>query len=413
MMTDQFRSKHLSLFDHQIDAANQLKTGSILCGGVGSGKTLTAIAYYFVIECGGKFDKETGPSYMTSPKDLFIITTAAKRDTLDWERECSHFSLSRDPNADGVRITVDSWNNIRKYIDVENSFFIFDEQRIVGSGTWVKSFLKIAKKNKWILLSATPGDTWMDYIPVFIANGFYKNRTEFLRTHVVYNTFTKFPKVDHYVEEQKLRRLKAEILVHMDYVKPTESIHEYIKVGYDVIKFDLAKNKRWNPFTNKPIKDVSEHCNILRKVVNSNPERLEKIKELIIKHRKIIVFYNFNYELDMLRTLKDLYTVAEYNGHKHEGLPQTESWLYLVQYCSGSEGWNCVETNAIIFYSLNYSYRVMIQAAGRIDRLNTPFAKLYYYTFISGSSIDMAISKALRTKKNFNEKTYIRNSGFA
>lgn len=398
----------VNLYEHQKAAIDQLKTGSILCGGVGSGKSLTALVYYFTKECGGKIYPDI--TNMKKPKDLYIITTAAKRDTLDWERECTIFPLSRERLASisNVQVTVDSWNNIKKYVAVQSAFFIFDEQRVVGSGSWVKSFLKITKSNNWILLSATPGDTWMDYIPAFIANGFYKNRTEFLRSHVVYNTFTKYPKVDHYIEEGKLNKLKNQILVTMDYLKPTRSHFTNVITKFDKKKFDLVV-KRWNPYEEKPIKDVSEYCHVMRKAVNSDESRLDAIKELVIKHQRVIIFYNFNYELFMLRTLKnDLdIDIAEYNGHKHEPLPTSLRWIYLVQYTSGAEGWNCIETNTIIFYSQNYSYRIMTQAAGRIDRLNTPFTDLYYYTLISNSTIDQAIAKSLRNKKDFNEHRFL------
>jgi len=386
-------AKGFKLFKHQELAVNQLKTGSILCGGVGSGKTLTSIYYYKKEEF---------------PKDLYVITTAQKRDTLDWERECSHFAISRDRKAssDRVQLTVDSWNNIKKYIAVKDAFFIFDEQRLVGSGAWVKSFYKISKQNNWILLSATPGDTWMDYVPVFIANGFYKNRTEFIRRHVVFNSFTKFPKIDHYVEEGRLIRLRNSITITMEYVKPTVQKFDTIIADYDKDKFDLAFRKRWNPFTNKPIKEISEFCFTLRKIVNSDLSRLDIVRDILLRHRRIIVFYNFNYELEILRELKKEVALAEYNGHKHEGVPSSNSWVYLVQYISGSEGWNCVETNTVVFYSLHYSYRMITQAAGRIDRLNTPFATLYYFYIRSESQIDSAIMKALKNKRNFNESKF-------
>lgn len=389
-------SKTSKLFPYQLDAVNQLKTGSILCGGVGSGKSITSVYYYYFVEC------NDNPS-----KDLYIITTAKKRDTLDWERECAKFALAtdRDSSINGVLVKVDSWNNIKKYVDVDNAFFIFDEQRVVGSGAWVKSFIKITKKNNWILLSATPGDTWMDYIPVFVANNFYKNRTEFIRRHVVYNSFMRFPKVDRFLEESRLNRLKREVIVIMKYKKKTNSIYKTLWADYDKNKLKLVTQKRWNPFTDKPIKQISELFVAVRKVVNSDPTRLNIIKELLEKHRKIIIFYNFNYELEILRTLKEIsgVKVAEWNGHKHEPLPKGESWAYLVQYLSGSEGWNCIETNVIAFYSLNYSYRIMTQAAGRIDRMNTPFVNLYYYRIASPSWIDRAIRKAIAHKKNFNE----------
>lgn len=404
----------INLFEHQLKAVNQLKTGSILCGGVGSGKSLTAITYYYTKECGGNIDmhKNWEFSLMENPKDLYIITTAAKRDTLEWERECANFRLSRDRDSSiqHVSVLVDSWNNINKYINVKDAFFIFDEQRVVGSGAWVKAFLKITKMNNWILLSATPGDTWMDYIPVFIANGFYKNRTEFLRTHVVYNTFTKYPKVDHFVETGRLIKYRVAITVNMSYIKPTTAIFKKVIVQYNKESFDLVAIKRWNPFTNKPIKDISEYCFTLRKVVNYDWRRLIAIRELIELHQKVIIFYNFNYELEVLRELSDNpeIEVAEYNGHKHQPIPKSNKWAYLVQYTSGAEGWNCVETNTVIFYSQNYSYRTMTQAAGRIDRLNTPFTKLFYYTIKTESSIDAAISKALLAKSNFNEQKFAK-----
>lgn len=387
----------IKLYPHQKLAINQLKTGSILCGGVGSGKTRTAIAYFYINEM---------------PKDLYIITTAAKRDTLDWERESSLFMLSTDKIASimGVQIKVDSWNNIKKYIDIKNSFFIFDEQRVIGSGVWVKSFLKITKNNNWILLSATPGDTWLDYIPVFIANGFFKNRMDFIRNHVSYNTFVKFPKVDHYIAETKLKRLKNNILVNMDYIKPTKSFYKDEISNYDKNLFNLVYKDRWNPYKDLPIKGISELCFLMRKVVNSDPSRFSIIKNIIERHRKIIIFYNFNYELEILKKLKNIegLIVNEYNGHRHDKIPDNEYWVYLVQYLSGSEGWNCISSNTIIFYSLNYSYRIMTQAAGRIDRLNTPYTKLYYYNIFSESIIDLEIRKALKNKKNFNENFFSR-----
>lgn len=91
--------------------------------------------------------------------DLCIITTARKRDTGEWDEELAHFYMSTDPEHDIYehKVVVDSWNNIGKYVGVKNAFFIFDEQRVVGKGAWVKSFYKITQNNEWILLSATPG----------------------------------------------------------------------------------------------------------------------------------------------------------------------------------------------------------------------------------------------------------------
>ena len=400
----------ISLFDYQLDAVNRMRNGCILCGGVGSGKSRTSLAYYYK-EQGGVLGTKNYVR-MKNPKDLYIITTARKRDTLEWEGELSYFLLSTNPKVNGYknRVIVDSWNNIQKYKNVTDSFFIFDEQRVVGSGVWVKSFLKIAKSNDWILLSATPGDTWQDYIPVFIANGFYRNRIEFCNEHIVYSRFSKFPKIDRYINTGRLIRLRDRILVDMDFKRETIAHHEDIIVQYDIPKYKETMRNRWDPYNNEPITNASGLCYILRKIVNSDESRQIALMDILESRPKVIVFYNFDYELDILKGLhygKDV-QIAEWNGHSHQPIPTSKSWVYLVQYTAGCEGWNCIKTDTIVFYSQNYSYKVMAQAAGRIDRLNTPYTDLYYYHLKSRSGIDLAISKALKDKKKFNETRWVK-----
>ena len=399
----------ISLYDYQLDAVNRMKNGCILCGGVGSGKSRTALAYYYK-EQGGEIGTNRYIP-MQNPRDLYIITTARKRDTKEWQEEFGIFRISDDPDCNFYRnkVVVDSWNNIKKYKDVYGAFFIFDEQRVVGSGAWVKAFLNITRKNDWILLSATPGDTWQDYIPVFVANGFYKNKTEFCREHIVYSRFTKYPKVDHYINTGRLIRLRNDILVDMDFHRNTIAHHEDIYCGYDISMYKDVTKLRWNPYTNQPIANAADLCRTWRKIVNSDESRQIALLELFEKHPKMIVFYNFDYELDILRGLYygENVQIAEWNGHRHEPIPGGSKWIYLVNYTAGAEGWNCVTTDTIVFYSQNYSYKIMQQAAGRIDRLNTRFVDLYYYHFKSRSGIDRAISRALSQKRNFNEGKYV------
>lgn len=399
----------IKLKDYQAEALNRMKNGCILCGGVGSGKSITSLAYYFQ-EQGGNVVNKYSP--MKNPRDLYIITTARKRDTLEWEGELAHFLLSTHPEVSYYKnkVTVDSWNNIKKYANVYGAFFIFDEQRVVGSGAWVKAFLKITKKNRWILLSATPGDTWSDYIPVFVANGFYKNKTEFTREHVVYSRFSKYPKIDRYLGEGHLRKLRDDILVDMDFQRQTVAHHEDVFAPYDIATYKDVVKKRWNVFDNCPIKNASEMCYLLRKIVNSDSSRLTMLLDIVKKHPRVIVFYNYDYELDILKGAcygKDV-KVAEWNGHKHQPIPESKRWVYLVQYAAGAEGWNCITTDTVVFYSQNYSYKIMQQSAGRIDRMNTPYTDLYYYHFKSRSSIDLSIARTLKDKKKFNERKWCK-----
>lgn len=397
------------LRDYQMDAVKRMTNGCILNGGVGSGKSRTSL-YYFFSQHGGRID----PSYirMKNPRDLYIITTARKRDTLEWEGELPPFRMSTNPECSlypKMKIVVDSWNNIKKYTDVKDAFFIFDEQRVVGYGAWTKAFLKIAKANRWILLSATPGDTWLDYMPVFIANGFYKNKTAFTREHCVYRYIGSYPKLDRYLSTGKLIRYRNQILVDMDFKRETVSHHEDVYVKYDISKYKDVGRLRWNPYKNEPINTAAELCYLWRKIVNTDDSRQVALLEIFEKHPKMIVFYNFDYELDILRGLFGSTDVpyAEWNGHVHQPVPDGPTWVYLVQYTAGCEGWNCITTDTIVFYSQNYSYKVMEQARGRIDRMNTPYRDLYYYHLKSRSGIDLAISRALHEKKNFNEAKYV------
>ena len=384
--------------------------GCILNGGVGSGKSRTGLYYYFTKQ-GGTVQPKYSP--MKNPKDLYIITTAMKRDKLEWEGELANFLMTTDPEKNAIhgnKIVIDSWNNIKKYADVKGSFFIFDEDRVTGNGVWVKTFLKIAKSNEWIILSATPGDTWSDYIPVFIANGFYKNKTEFIREHVIYSRFTKYPKIDRYVGIGRLMRLRDKILINMDFIRHTVPHHENIYCEYDIPMYREAMRTRWDPFRNEPMQQASSLCYVLRRIVNADISRQTRLIEIFENHPKMIVFYNFDYELDILKGLYygDGVEIAEWNGHKHQEIPKGDSWVYLVQYTAGAEGWNSIRTDTIVFYSQNYSYKIMQQASGRIDRLNTPYRDLYYYHFKSRSSIDLAISRALKEKKKFNETKWAK-----
>ena len=405
----------VNLYPFQLAAVNKMHNGCILCGDVGSGKSRTSLAYYCLQQ------NPTGDTISflkTHPKveDLYIITTARKRDTFEWDSELANFRMSTNPENDAYQhsVIIDSWNNIQKYKDVKGAFFIFDEQRVVGRGEWVKSFLKIAKSNHWILLSATPGDKWEDYIPVFVANGFYKNRTEFNNEHIIWDPRVTFPKVRGYMGTGRLIRLRDRVLVRMEDQRTTIPHHEDVFVTYDISAYKDLTRTRWNPWLEKPIETASELCYAWRKVVNSADSRQLAVLEILEDHPKAIIFYNFDYELEILRGIgyEEGTEIAEWNGHKHDALPSGNKWVYLVQYTAGCEGWNCITTDTIICFSQNYSYKVQHQAEGRIDRLNTPYRDLYYYHLRSRSAIDLAIHRALVDKKTFNESAYTKRTGY-
>lgn len=400
------------MYDYQLDAIRKMHNGCILCGGVGSGKSRTSLAYYYSRMGGDLYDTSKKFSMMTRPKDLYIITTARKRDTAEWSVDMAPFLLSPHPDANEYdnQVIVDSWNNIEKYVNVKDAFFIFDEQRVVGYGKWAKTFIKIARNNEWVLLSATPGDKWEDYMAVFIANGFYRNKSEFEYYHIVYNPRTTFPQVLQYINVELLIQHRDELLVDMDFKRKTTSHHEEIAVGYDGELITQVIKTRRN-LEGEPIENAAQFCSVLRQITFSDESRVVALLELIEKHPTAIIFYNYDFELDILKSVDygDDVEIAEWNGHKHEPVPTSSKWVYLVNYAAGAEGWNCITTDTIIFYSQNYSWRIMNQAQGRIDRLNTPYMNLWYYHLVSRSPIDRTITRALKTKGRFNEERFYKS----
>ena len=398
----------------QIQAVRQLQNGSILAGGVGSGKTLTSLAWYLTSVCNAASFKKGGSLAKKKVKGsptLYIITTAKKRDSLEWEEEAARLGLSTDPACSftGSSIVVDSWNNIGKYSDREHAVFFFDEQRASGSGRWVKEFLKITRKNTWLLLSATPGDVWMDYLPVFMAHGFFRTRTEFMEDHVIFDRFAKYPKVKRYIGEAKLQRLRRSILVEMPVERHTTRERETVYCDYDRDLYKWVVKNRMDPWTEEPLRDAGGVCRILRKVVSDNDWRSAEAKRILSSNERFIVFYNYNYELDRILAVAESLGLptAQWNGHRHDAIPAEPRWVYICQYTSAAEGWNCTSTDTVLFWSLNYSWRVTEQCEGRIDRLNTPYSRLKYYFLESHSSIDEAVRRSLSSKKAFNERAFV------
>lgn len=395
----------IKLKPKQFEACGKLKNGSILMGGVGSGKTFTSIFWAA---------SQYGASFFTKDKPLIVITTAMKRDLIELGKDKPDWQSSLE--ACGItNYIVDSWQNIEKYQHITDSVFIFDEQRVVGYGKWGKAFIRTCwKNNKWILLSATPGDVWMDYMTIFIANKFYRNKTDFTSRHVVWDPYVKFPKVKKYIGTAVLEKYRNQIVVPMEDDRDTTRHRDYLYAEYDAVMLKDLADTRWNPFTDEPILNIAEYTQLVRRIVNTSQDRIRLAEKYITEHDKTIVFYNFNYELEILRDIceRNNLLYKEWNGNKHEHIPQEDSWVYLVQYTAGAEGWNCITTDNILFYSVNYSYRKMEQAEGRIDRSNTPFKDLYYIYLTSLAKVDKDILKAVKDKKRFTEAAWAKKQGF-
>ena len=199
----------------------------------------------------------------------------------------------------------------------------------------------------------------------------------------------------------------------MHFERKTKRHRQFIPSNYDTNLYEKVMRDRWNVFEDKPIENGSEFLQLLRKIVAMDEDRIFNAKFLMDIHDRLIIFYNYNYERDVLiQIAKDLgKQYWEWNGHAHQEVPNKEKWLYIVQYTAGAEGWNCISTNVILFYSMNYSFKIVEQAEGRIDRLNTSYNDLEYYFLTSESQIEKDIFKAVQTKQKFNESAWLKRRG--
>lgn len=407
---------NVKLFPYQEDALKRMHNGCILCGGTGTGKSITSLAYIYTKELHGSI-KLNGKGEWKPPKvnkDIYIITVASKRDKGEWEDELCRFGLSTDisRSVNGIKVTIDSWNRIQHYKKVYGAVFIFDEDKVTGSGKWAKTFLYISRRNRWIILSATPGDKMIEYLYVFLANGFYKNKQEFIAKHVIRKPYVPYFDIQDYIRKPVLEKHRREVLVIMKRDTDISIVNHNIVCDYDRKKYKDVWARRWDIYEQKPIEETGKLLSLIRRVVNEDPDRVLKLKSVLAHQAKVIIFYNYNFELEILRKVcSELhFTIGEHNGQKHTEVPNTKKWVYICQYNSAGEGWNCVTTNQMIFYSLSYSYKAMKQAAGRINRINTSFKELHYYILQSKAPIDVAILRALSQKRDFNERAFGKNS---
>lgn len=407
----------VELRDFQKDCVAQLRSGKVLAAGVGAGKSVMALYWYVSTQCRTRRSRnQVGELFriLKGSPDLVVITTAKKRDSGEWSEEFARFALKEGVNhgMGGVTVTVDSWNNIGKYVDADrNTVFIFDEQRAIGHGAWSKAFVRIARSHPWIMLSATPADDWKDWCPVMVADGFYRNRTDFFRRHAIYSRYTTYPKITSWYDTHQLEVVRDRILVTCEVPRQTERHDIELGTGYNKTAVKTMMKERVDPETGEPFMNASQLCYAIRKVVNCDPSRMDMARDVFEDHGRVIVFYSLRAELELIHMAAGMAGISEvgaYNGSTHDEVPTGNRWVYAVQYNAGAEGWNCTTCNTILFWDLPYSYRQLEQAKGRIDRLNTPYRNLFYYSMTSNAKIDLAIKRALRLKKDFNAAAFMK-----
>lgn len=142
----------------------------------------------------------------------------------------------------------------------------------------------------------------------------------------------------------------------------------------------------------------------------------DRVVELAEQNEKLIVFSRYNLHLehlsDMLNEKGILNVVINGATKNREALINTSNAakrvILLVQ-ADCSEGWEAPSFGVVVHACLGYSYVKYNQSLGRVLRINAPKPN-YYLTLTTKDSADMLVSEAMRKKESFHDAIFLRNN---
>lgn len=150
-----------------------------------------------------------------------------------------------------------------------------------------------------------------------------------------------------------------------------------------------------------------------RQLCNSKDKQQAFIDLINSINDRVVVFYNFDSELDTLKTLVKDRPIAEVNGHTNteQIYHDNDNCVLFVQYQAGARGLNLQDGNKIIYYSLTLSSDLFEQSKKRIHRIGTKYP-CFYWILQTKDSVEESIYKSLNRQEDYNEelfKAYKRN----
>lgn len=394
------------LYDSQEEVIQEIEGNSkILELGTGSGKTLISLQEYL--------DHH-------SQHPLLIICPNSKFREGGWDREVAVIEKHYGVKIDYEVIPYSHlWTKRKvpkkptyktndKLGDYKGRFIIFDEIHFVKNPTSErgKTAQLLIKNSKGFLgLSATPlSNGWEDSMNYFIMFGMAKNKTSFIREYAsgldhYYKPYgwkgdllsPMWEAISIFRDKHDMTDLPKLTLQDVYFKKSTR----YSKILKDRICEDIVYDT-----VPKLYAGLRQYANLKHKGEYLN-ELLEGTSE------NVVVFYNFNTELDeIMKAIPKGKKVFIANG-KGYSIPQKGKWgnvknsVSVVQYQSGGTGIEMQYAYTVVFFSPTYSYQDYEQSMGRVYRTGQE-ENVTAYLFKTRGTVETAIWKSLEKKKDFN-----------
>ena len=293
---------------------------------------------------------------------------------------------------------------------------ILDESSLIQNDTTkrTKFILNKLHPSNIILLSGTPTSGKYEKLwSQMHLLGWNINKQLFLSQYCVWGkTHDGYPIIVGYKNEDRLKRKMREF--GCIFMKTEEVIdlpmQNFIDVKVKETKeYRYFKKNRVITIGDKELIGDTTLTNLLyqRMLCGSyNQDKLDALKDLIDSTEdRLIIFYNFNDELEAIKLLCDDRPISVVNGSKKDlqAYNECSNSITLVQYQSGSMGLNLQLANKIIYFTPTLSSELFEQSKKRIHRIGQE-QPCFYYLLKCG--IENRIYDVLSMRKDYTDALF-------
>ena len=367
------------------------------------------------------------------------------------KREFDSFKLF--PFEDYLHVAVINYDLIwrrKQLLQLKDFTLILDESSLIQNqkSNRCKFILKMEPENV-ILLSGTP------------TGGKYENLWSQLQllgwniSEKVYNTqYVNWKKINiggmiHKVVDKEdpyknVERLKQKMRDHGAVFMKTEEVFDLPKQNF--ITVNVPVTKEYKKFKKDHLitidtmnlcefkddsdfhgKDVTPRVELVGDSILSyrlyqrqlcsayNPHKIQAFKDILESTQdRLIVFYNFNCELDQLirvcESLERPYSLVNGSTKDLSNYEHESNSITLVQYQAGAMGLNLQKANKIVYFSLTEEAELFEQSKKRIHRIGQDKPCFYYILICQNSIEDVEILPTLNIRKNYTDELFNEHS---
>lgn len=416
-------SKYIKLYEHQKEAL-KISTHQ------------DHVAYYHDMGLGKTFTGAEKMNELGAEINLVICQKSKVNDWIDhfidyYSNQYMIYNLTNKKELDlfnqfeGYKIGVINYDLVwrrKELLKLEDFTLMLDESSLIQNEQAKRSkFIMKFKPKNVILLSGTPtGGKYERLWSQLHLLGWNISKEMYYNHYVDYewDDSEGFPRmvIHGYKNEERLKRKMRQ---YGCYFLKTDEVFDLPKQIHQTIKVDTIKEYR--TFREKSIVKV-ENVELvgdttLTKMLYErqlcgqyNEDKLAAFSDLLESTSdRLIVFYNFNAELDALKHISDILgRVSSIVNGKYKDLyayDQKNDSVTFLQYQAGAMGLNLQKANKIVYFTPPLSSELFEQSKKRIHRIGQNKPCFYYY-LICKSSVEEKIYRTLKMRKDYTEALF-------